>query len=124
MTRDMVWRLLCWSLVAAWLMVIWQFGESHVLPLTSDDVPRWLLRKELHLTVYGVLGGLLVLALGPRWRWQGVVILCLLVALGDEVHQRFVPGRSFHVYDIGIDLLGGMVGILFSDKIVNLIVLW
>lgn len=128
MTRDAVWRLLCWSLVAAWLVVIWQFGESQVLLLppsdAADAVRVWLLRKGLHLAVYGVLGGLLALALGPERRWGWIVSLCLFVAFGDELHQSTVPHRSFHVYDLNIDLLGAVIGASFWQRIVNLTALW
>jgi VanZ family protein len=110
-------RLLYWGLVAAWLTVIWQFGESQVLPLTSSDgILLWLLRKGFHLAVYGVLGRLLALALGPHWQLRWVIIPCLLVALGDELHQRSVPNRSFQAYDLGIDLLGVVLGMSFRGK--------
>jgi VanZ family protein len=105
-------------MVVAWLVVIWQFGESQVLPLpSSDDVLRWLLRKGLHLVVYGVLGGLLVLTLGPRRQWRWIVIFCLLVACGDELHQHAVPQRSFRVSDLGIDLVGAGLGALFTKGV-------
>ena len=35
-----------------------------------------------------------------------ILLFCLMVALGDEIHQAFMPGRSFRVHDIGIDVLG------------------
>ena len=125
MTRAGVWRLLSWGMVAAWLVIIWQFGESQAFPLPPSDAVRiWLLRKGLHLTVYGVLGGLLALACGPGRQWGWIVSLCLLVAFGDELHQQSVPHRSFHFYDLGIDLLGAMVGAFLWRKCVNLTALW
>ena len=125
MTRAAVGRLLSWGMVAAWLVVIWQFGESQAFPLPPSDAARiWLLRKGLHLAVYGVLGGLLALALSPGRQWRWIVSLCLLVACGDELHQQLVPHRSFHAYDLGIDILGAVVGALLWQKVVNLTVLW
>ena len=111
MTHAAARRLVCWGLVATWLVVIWQFGESQLVPLTSsDDGLRWFLRKSLHLAVYGILGGLLALAIEARPRWGWVIILSLLVALGDELHQGSVPWRAFQVHDLGIDLMGGVLG--------------
>jgi hypothetical protein len=37
---------------------------------------------------------------------------CLVIALGDEIHQEFVPGRTFALHDVALDLLGGMLGVL------------
>ena len=114
-------RLVRWGLVVFWLAVIWQFGQFQVLPLSSAaDVSGWMVRKGLHLVVYGVFGGLLVLAVDFRWHWTCILITCLLVALGDEVHQNGVPQRSFHYYDLGIDLVGVMCGTLLTKRVVDL----
>ncbi len=108
-------QLLGWVLIGAWLVVIWQFGGSQVLGATpSDPLQRWLLRKSMHLVVYGVLGGALALAMGGASRWPWILGLCLVIALGDETHQRFVPRRAFNLHDIGVDLLGGLVGTTVS----------
>ncbi len=37
---------------------------------------------------------------------------CALFSLADEVHQIFVPGRSFQFKDISIDFAGVILGIL------------
>jgi VanZ family protein len=104
-------RLLAWVLLAAWLLVIWQFGESQVLQVgAADPAFRWVVRKSVHLVVYGVLGGLLALALGARRGWRAVLALCLVVAFADEMHQSFVPSRAFTVRDLGLDMLGGLIG--------------
>ena len=125
MTHAAAWRLLCWGMVAVWLVVIWPFGESQVLPLSSvDDVSGWLVRKGLHLTVYGILGGLLALALGCRGQWGWLLALCLLIAFGDELHQHSVPNRSFRVHDLGIDLLGAVLGAFLTKEAVNMAILW
>jgi hypothetical protein len=44
-----------------------------------------------------------------RWRWKWA-LLALLVALvtasGDELHQRFTPGRTGAVSDVVLDMTG------------------
>jgi VanZ family protein len=72
-----------------------------------------LLRKSGHLLEYG----LLALALKHSLRlksWKGIVVILsfiLLFAMSDEFHQSFVPGRSARLIDVGIDMLGAVVGL-------------
>jgi VanZ family protein len=47
-----------------------------------------------------------LLRLGYTWT------LGSLFALSDEVHQNFVPGRTFSMTDIDLDLLGLVIGII------------
>lgn len=113
LNRFLVGRLsvgsLWWLVLAGWLWVIWIFGESQLLRGGGGDIFRWLARKGLHVVVYAVLATLLALRLGAR-RWPRTVAICLVVAVGDEVHQGLVPGRSFWIGNIGIDLAGGILG--------------
>ena len=37
--------------------------------------------------------------------------LVVMIAAADEGHQAFVPGRSARAYDVGLDALGGALGI-------------
>ena len=38
----------------------------------------------------------------------------VLYALSDEIHQIFVPGRTFQWLDIGLDSLGAALGVSFA----------
>jgi VanZ family protein len=42
--------------------------------------------------------------------------LTALYALSDEIHQSFVPGRVADVRDLGLDLLGAVVGLWLWAK--------
>jgi VanZ family protein len=105
-----------WSVVIAWGAVIWTFGSSQALPMDAGDTSRWLLRKALHFAVYGILGALLVGALGHGGRWRWLIVVGVLVGLADEVHQATVPRRVFRVQDIGLDavstVIGGVIALL------------
>lgn len=78
-----------------------------------------LVRKAAHLTEYGVLGIFLILFIRSLKRlgaapWRCVLIAWLIgaaYAVSDEVHQRFVPGRSGEIRDILIDAAGVAIGI-------------
>ncbi len=71
--------------------------------------------KLAHLVVFTVLGVFVAGAIGhlqlPRAAWWAWVLV-VLYAIGDEIHQAFVPGRSPLVTDVGIDSIGGLLGIV------------
>ncbi len=79
-------------------------------------------RKTAHFSEYALLGALMfnmvrqiVRVRGIDWK-QGKVVLvswALSVAycISDEVHQIFVPGRTFKLFDIGVDSVGAITGI-------------
>ena len=69
-----------------------------------------------HAVLYAGLGYVLVNSL--RLAGRGgmslvVVILCAAYGLSDEIHQSFVPGRTFEFMDIAADALGGYLAVLF-----------
>jgi len=70
--------------------------------------------KLAHLVVFTVLGVFVAGAIGhlrtPRAAWWAWVLV-VLYAIGDEIHQAFVPGRTPLVTDVAIDSIGGLVGI-------------
>ena len=79
-------------------------------------------RKTAHFTVYLILGVLVFLFLKEfdlNTRRQIVIsiLICLMYASSDEIHQLFVSGRSGEVLDVCIDTFGSFVGI----NIVNLL---
>ena len=67
--------------------------------------------KIVHFSVYGLLGTLVVRALGrPRAIWA--VVLVSGFGVSDEVHQSFTPGRSMEIADWVADTLGATVAVL------------
>lgn len=49
---------------------------------------------------------------GKTCLWVSIII-ALLVSVSDEIHQLFVPGRSGRAIDVGWDMLGVVLCILF-----------
>jgi len=39
-------------------------------------------------------------------------IICVLYAISDEIHQYFVPGRAGMLFDVGVDALGALTGMV------------
>lgn len=85
-----------------------------------------LFRKLGHFTEYAVLGIFLTLLFRP-WdkkrqprpvlRYGLPLLVALLYAASDELHQRFVPGRSCELRDVLIDLSGALFGFLLCGGI-------
>lgn len=76
------------------------------------------LDKGVHLMEFALLGFLLsfgfFLSFGSSFRVKSVFILASGILLGclDELHQCFVPERSFEVLDIVADSIGILIGLI------------
>lgn len=96
--------------------------------LTHKKVPKskreyyidkyvFIVRKLAHFSIYLLLG-ILVFSLFKEYKYynyKGIIysiIIILLYAISDEVHQLFIPGRSSEVRDVLIDTIGGTTGII------------
>ena len=69
------------------------------------------IRKTAHFMIYAVLGVLvygLMAAYNIKKRKTIMfsVVVCLLYAVSDEIHQIFVPGRAGRIGDVLIDFCG------------------
>ena len=76
-----------------------------------------IVRKSAHLVYYLVLGILALNALrrSGMYGYKSILLallICILYAISDEVHQIFVSGRSGEIKDVIIDSTGSGVGIL------------
>ncbi|NMA52656.1 MAG: VanZ family protein, partial [Peptococcaceae bacterium] len=86
--------------------------EKDRLDQRIDEVAR----EYMHGVVYLVLGlalsnALLVSGVKGRQAWLLALSLCVLYAVSDEIHQVFVPGRSFQFSDLAMDTAGSIIGI-------------
>jgi VanZ family protein len=74
--------------------------------------------KIEHFIAYSVLGITFCIWI-PSKNWLAkpfaysslVVFLCTLFGASDEYHQTFVPGRSGDLYDLAVDLTGGIIAV-------------
>jgi VanZ family protein len=78
-------------------------------------------KKGGHMLGYGLLAASYYHALGgikhsPKWRFIMALTLAVLFAASDEFHQKFTPGRSASPVDVGIDTLGGIIGLVVSHR--------
>ena len=76
-----------------------------------------IIRKVAHFSIYTVVGLLLMGLLSTykikeNWRMILSILLGMIYAVSDEIHQSFIPGRSPRIADVYIDTLGVILGVL------------
>lgn len=76
-----------------------------------------IIRKIAHFSIYTLVGLLLMGLLSTynikeNWRIILSVLLGMMYAISDEIHQSFTPGRTPKMADIYIDTLGVILGVL------------
>jgi VanZ family protein len=78
---------------------------------------HFFVRKAAHLTEYCIASLLLfhsfrnTLQFQRHWRWVFYsLVIVIFVAVIDEYHQALVVSRTSSVIDVGIDIVGGMIG--------------
>ncbi len=85
---------------------------------------QFFVRKSAHFSVYCALGVSCASALSTyRFKTKNkaisAVLICLVYAISDEVHQLFVPGRAGRITDVMIDLSGSVLGVMLVLGIVS-----
>ena len=104
-----------WAPVLLVMAVIFLASSISDLSTLPGDVSD----KTGHFAGYAVLA-LTVLRAMARARWAGVTarsavlswVVCLAYGASDEFHQRFVPGRTPALDDLGADAAGAATAIL------------
>ena len=83
----------------------------------------------MHALVYSLLGALVTRAVAGA-QWAGVTLatavaaslISALYGVSDELHQRFVPGRSPEALDVIVDALGATglaAGVVWTWSIIR-----
>ena len=97
-------RLIVALLAIVGLLVLTHIPQTY-MPVSLN---RSGLDKGLHFFAYGVLTGLMILAIKPPRKLitkVGVLIVLLFLAIADEYTQTFV-GRSSSSMDLAADMIG------------------
>jgi LPXTG-site transpeptidase (sortase) family protein len=102
-----------WLPVILWCGLI--FYLSSVPNLKAARNPQWdeIIRSGVHLVFYGILYALFFRALNfkkKKKNFRSPLIFACLYALSDEVHQYFIPTRTFQLKDLVVDWSGAGLG--------------
>lgn len=112
--RPWVWR---WGAVAAWMAVIFLMSGRTPGQLPDFGALDLLVKKAGHFLAYGVLALLVLRAVGAVPRpWLATLLIVVLYAASDELHQTFVPGRMGTAVDVVIDAAGALTALLLTGR--------
>ena len=91
---------------------IFVFAASPVIA----DLALFNPQSLLHIPLYGILTFLLVFSISPysthsthstySTRFAIAGLIAVTVAIADEIHQAYVPGRNASVVDVFLDVVG------------------
>ena len=93
-----------------------RFLIPHITAREIDTI-HFLVRKAAHVTEYCIMSLLLfhsfhnTMQIQRHWRWVFYsLVVVIFVAAIDEYHQAFVISRTSSIVDVGIDIMGGIIG--------------
>lgn len=89
-------------------------SEEKIEKISTDLNP--IFRKFSHAFVYLILAILVANALNVskvKKVFIFTILICILYAASDEIHQLYIPGRSGEVRDVMIDTFGALIGYSF-----------
>jgi len=146
MTRKRKIMIISWIAVFLWMLLIFYLSaqvadESNnlskgftqvIISMIEKIAPNFefdinvfnhIIRKYAHFFVYMILGVLVLNALDRSgiYKFSWALMICILYAISDEIHQAFVPGRGPGIKDVFIDTSGSIVGIMIYMVISKLI---
>jgi VanZ family protein len=130
-----------WLPVVAWMLFIF-IGSTDLLSASHTSrfiAPflRWfspdisdatiasvqlIVRKCAHVTEYAILAALLYRAFRQnQWRVGKPFVLCFFIAAVsaglDEFHQSFVTSRTASPWDVTIDCVGALAGLVMYSRL-------
>jgi VanZ family protein len=106
--------LFLWGPPAAYLGLIFYLSAQSAIPWAEPYPDKLLHALEymgLALLLARALNGGLARVPGTRmlvWTW----VACVVWAISDELHQKFVPGRTCDVRDACADAMGAALGLV------------
>ncbi len=110
---------------AVWAVFIFLLSSQEVLPGFSISFYDFVFKKLAHMFVYAVLYLLLFQAYQQtngkkidKKSYLFPLLISLLYAITDELHQGTVPGRHPTLKDIGFDAIGVATALLYQLKLI------
>lgn len=94
---------------------------TNIFKIENIELLSLIIRKLAHFTEYLILGFLAINMLNKNdisKKYLLSILICIIYATSDEIHQIFVPGRACQIRDILIDSIGSITGV-YLYKLIN-----
>ena len=83
-----------------------------------------IIRKGAHLSIYTLVGILIMSFISTnklhlKYKFSISILVGLIYATSDEIHQSFTSGRTASPIDVGIDTCGVFLGIIIVLIIIS-----
>ena len=97
-----------------WLLLHLNIDEEKLREIAGAI--EYFVRKGAHMTEYAILAVLIYIWISrwqmPRFRMAcSAIVLSIIYACSDEIHQLFVAGRAGRVSDVLVDSAGAVIGL-------------
>jgi len=101
------------------MALIFLLSAQPHLRFSDDGGLDFAVRKLGHASAYAILALLVFRALGALDGRAALAALLVAAtyAVGDELHQGFVAGRSSSAVDVAIDVAGAAAGVLVGLRL-------
>lgn len=102
------------------VMVTMFILSSNPTSVISDNhLIDTLYKKAGHVVGYALLAASFAWALQPErsGSYLSAILLAVLFAISDEIHQSYTPGRTPSAVDVLIDTLGAAAGLLLYHRL-------
>lgn len=141
-------RIIYLILVIIWMIVVFSFsnqngtksqGSSDIITnkiveisddyfaldiKSSEDTISFVVRKLAHFSIY-FLGGILIynfintFSINKKYIIIFSIVLGVVYACTDELHQLFIDGRSAQMMDVFIDSCGVVLAVVTRNKLID-----
>ncbi|MCI8273204.1 MAG: VanZ family protein [Clostridia bacterium] len=140
MNKDKLIKIFKIALILMWIIVVFMFSnetgkesrstsrkvtETIVQKLSNKSIEEnkkivekvdRIVRKTAHFTIYAIGGFLIISYAYKKDKKKKVLLICIAFgacyAITDELHQFFVSERSASPFDVAIDTMGVITGIV------------
>ena len=97
-------------------------SENTKIKIVEKSQP--IIRKGAHLSIYTLVGILIMSFISTyklhlKYKFSISILVGLIYAISDEIHQSFIPERTASPIDVGIDTLGVFLGIIIVLIIIS-----
>ena len=142
MKKTIITRIILIILIILWMYLVFGFsgqdGEqssgisykiSMILTGNNEEIAIIIepyVRKVAHFAEYAIGAILIYLLLytfqkiSSKIRNISSIIITIIYAISDEIHQLYIPGRERKIVDVYIDTLGIITGVIFINIIIKI----